>query len=120
MVRRRAPGMLEAEVLATLWAAGEPLSAEEVRRRSGTDVAYTTVTTILARLYEKGAVSREMSGRGYSYAPVLDQAGLTAKRMRALLDDEADQVGVLSRFVAGLDTKALTALRRALGPGLGR
>jgi predicted transcriptional regulator len=114
MVKRRGPGMLEAEVLATLWAAEGPLSAEEVRRRLASDLAYTTVTTILVRLQEKGAVRRHVHGRGYAYTPVLDQAGLVANRMRALLDDQTDRVGVLSQFVAGLDATTQAAARRAL------
>jgi predicted transcriptional regulator len=106
--------MLEAEVLATLWAADEALSPDEVRRRLDSELAYTTVATILARLCEKGAVSRSMTGRGYSYAPILDHAALTARRMQALLEDESDRAGVLSRFVASLDSEALGALRRAM------
>lgn len=97
-----------------LWAAGRPLSAEEVRRRLGTDLAHTTVSTILGRLHEKSAVTRHAAGRGYTYAPLLDQAGLMADRMRALLDNEADRAGVLSRFVDGLDADAVEDLRRLL------
>jgi predicted transcriptional regulator len=111
--------VLEAEVLAALWASEVPLSAEEVRRQIGSDLAYTTVTTILTRLHEKGAVTREPSGRGYAYRPLLDQAGLTANRMRALLEHQSDRTGVLSRFVAALDATALAELRRLLG-GAGR
>ena len=120
MSARRGPGELEAEVLAALWAADEPLTPEELRARLGSELAYTTVTTILARLYEKGAVARQPQGRGYCYLPVLDQQGLTARRMRALLDGHADQAGVLSRFVDSLDAATLAALRRALGTEAGR
>lgn len=115
MNRRRAPGSLEAEVLAALWAADEPLTPEDLRTLLSRELAYTTVSTILARLYEKGAVGREIRGRGYCYFPVLDQQGLTARRMRALLDGQVDRAGVLSRFVDSLDAKTLAALRRALG-----
>ena len=120
MGARRGPGELEAEVLAALWAAAEPLTPEALRGRLGSELAYTTVTTILARLYEKGAVGREPQGRGYRYFPVLDQQGLTARRMRALLDGHADQAGVLSHFVDTLDAVTLAALRRALGSEAGR
>lgn len=114
MVNRRAKGALEAEVLAVLWAGEGPLSPEQVRKALPGELAYTTVMTILVRLYEKGVVTRQAGGRGYRYSPVLDQAGLTAKRMQALLDGQADRAGVLSRFVDGLDTKTLASLRRAL------
>ncbi len=119
MIARRAPGSLEAEILAILWASDAALSAQEVRRQLPGDLAHTTVNTILTRLHEKGAVDRELEGRGYVYRPVLDQAGIAAQRMRALLDDEADSAGVLSHFVAGLDGPTLRALRRAIGGGTG-
>jgi predicted transcriptional regulator len=38
-------------------------------------LAYTTVVTILTRLFEKNALSRERDGRAYRYAPVADEAG---------------------------------------------
>ncbi|MCU4183133.1 BlaI/MecI/CopY family transcriptional regulator [Acidiferrimicrobium sp. IK] len=120
MPRRRAPGMLEAEVLAVLWSAGDALTPEEVRRRLGDDLAYTTITTILIRLQEKGAVRREPAGRGFAYAAVLREADLVANRMRALLEDQRDRDGVLSRFVAGLDAKTQAALRQALESGQGQ
>src|SRR5258707_1321908 len=63
---RRPSGELEASVLAALWAAdGRALTPADVQRDLGTALARTTVTPILARLYEKGSVSRTRSGRGY-------------------------------------------------------
>ena len=111
---RRAPGSLEAEVLGVLWASANPQSADDVRRRLGADLAYTTVATILARLHDKGAVRRQLSGRVYSYSPVLSDADLIARRMHALLEDQADRTGVLARFVEGLDTDTQAALRTVL------
>ena len=100
--------------MGALWAAGEPLTPDQVRRRLPGDLAYTTVMTILVRLVEKGAASRHQQGRGYEYEPRLDQAGLAAERMRSLLEAERDQAGVLSRFAEGLDAASAATLRRAL------
>ncbi len=111
---RRAQGVLEAEVMAALWAADAPRSPEDVRVDLGGDLAYTTVQTTLVRLHEKGAVSRAPRGRGFVYTPVLHEADLTARRMRLLLDAEPDRPGVLSRFVASLEPQDEAALRRAL------
>ncbi len=111
---RRPHGELEHEVLAALWAAGEPLTAEDVRVAVSEDLAYTTVLTILVRLHEKGAVSRAQQGRAYAYAPLLDDADLTARRMRQILDGEADRSGVLSRFAGTLSAEDAAALRVAL------
>lgn len=111
---RRAAGALEAEVLATLWAADNPLTPAEVRGVLGEELAYTTVMTILARLHEKGVVTRERSGRAFAYAPALAQAELAAARMRALLDDGRDRDEVLARFVGSLSARDKRALTAAL------
>jgi predicted transcriptional regulator len=96
---RRASGNLESEVLAALWAADHPLTPAEVAEAIGGALAYTTVQTILSRLYVKGAVGRSAAGRAHAYSPVLDDAGMVASRMRAVLDKGSDQHAVLSRFV---------------------
>ncbi|HEY1488611.1 MAG TPA: BlaI/MecI/CopY family transcriptional regulator [Micromonosporaceae bacterium] len=112
---RRPAGALENEVLAALWAAYEPMTPAQVQELLGSGLAYTTVMTILTRLHEKGAVTRERSGRAYAYAAVLDQAGIAAAQMRALLDRGSDRAAVLAQFVDGLssdDERALNALMR--------
>lgn len=78
-----------------------------------TELAYTTVVTILTRLHEKGAVTREKQGRSFAYAPVEDEAGLAARRMGKLLDAHGDHARVLARFVSHLsdaDERTLRAL----------
>jgi predicted transcriptional regulator len=111
---RRAAGELEAAALATLLAAGSALTPAEVRDRLGGDLAYTTVVTILSRLHAKGVLSRLRSGRAYSYIPVADEPGLAARRMRGVLDAEADREAVLARFVSGLSPADEDVLRRML------
>lgn len=102
MRNRRASGGLESEVLAALWAARTPMTAADVVDALGGDLAHTTVQTILTRLRGKGAVYRELSGRAHTYTPVLDDAGLAAQRMRAMLDRGGDHATVLTRFVGTL------------------
>ncbi|MGI8867274.1 MAG: BlaI/MecI/CopY family transcriptional regulator [Mycobacteriales bacterium] len=99
---RRAKGSLESEVLAALWAADRPLTSAEVVEAVGGELAYTTVQTILTRLHGKGAVHRELAGRAHAYTPVLDDAGLAADRMRAMLDKGRDHAAVLTRFLRTL------------------
>jgi predicted transcriptional regulator len=114
---RRPSGELEASVLAALWAAGgRALTPADVQRELGTALARTTVTTILARLHEKGSVSRTRSGRGYAYLPVQDSPGLAARRMRTELDKSAgdDRGTVLARFVSGLGPDDERLLRELL------
>ena len=113
----RPRGALERQVLASLAAAGRPMTAGEVLSDLGGELAYTTVMTTLARLHAKGALDRELSGRAYAYSMNGDQADVdlvvTAHRMRRLLEAGEDHAGVLARFVADLspaDEKVLADL----------
>ncbi|MFF2523194.1 BlaI/MecI/CopY family transcriptional regulator [Streptomyces liangshanensis] len=114
---RRPAGELEAEVLAALWAAGEPLTPGRVRKALGVPLARTTVTTILSRLHEKGTVARTRSGRGYAYAPTEDAPGLTARRMHSELAKDEDRGAVLARFVSQLNDEDERLLRALLDDG---
>ena len=111
---RRAAGQLESAALTVLQAAGCPLTPGEVLDRLGGGLAYTTVVTILSRLHAKGVLTRLRSGRAYSYAPVADVPGLAARRMRGVLDAEADREAVLARFVSELSPSDEKLLRRML------
>lgn len=100
--QRRPSGELESEVLAVLWSAGTPLTPAQVRDELGGDLAYTTVMTTLARLFEKGSVHRHRAGRAFAYEPAMDVAAAAAEQMRRLLD-RGDHETVLARFVGTLD-----------------
>ena len=92
---------------------GEPMTPGQVQETLGTNLAYTTVMTVLARLCEKGVVLRERAGRAFAYTAVVDEAEVTARRMRRLLDSRDDRAAVLSRFVGALsadDEKVLVDL----------
>lgn len=120
MAERREMGALEAEVLAHLWAAPGPMTPGEVLDAMGDDLAYTTVMTILARLWKKGLAERTRIGRAYAYRPKVTEAELTARRMRATLDRASDREAALSRFVGTLSKRDERALRRMLGDGPAR
>lgn len=107
---RRAKGSLESEVLAALWAADAPMTPGDVTDAIASDLAYTTVQTILMRLYAKGAVERAQVGRAFAYTPVLDDADLAADRMQAMLDKGGDHAAVLRRFLRTLSSEDETVL----------
>jgi predicted transcriptional regulator len=114
--KRRPAGALEAEIVAALWAAGDPLTPKQVQAELGGKLAYTTVMTALTRLYEKDVVSREKRGRAYAYTAVLDSPGIAAARMRELLEAGGDREAVLARFLGALsdaDERTLVELLRA-------
>ena len=107
-------GSLEADVLDVLWRATEPRTPAEVLEALGTDLAYTTVMTILTRLWRKGLVERSKAGRAYRYAAVVSEAELVAARMRSALAGTSDRAATMSRFVDGLSKREAAALRSAL------
>lgn len=119
MAERRRMGTLEAEVLGHLWAMEEPGSPGEVLKAMGSELAYSSVMTILVRLWKKGLVERERRGRAYVYRPLVTEAQLTASRMQASLDRTRDREAALSHFVGALSKRDERVLRRLLG-GSGR
>jgi predicted transcriptional regulator len=118
---RRARGTLEQEIVAALAATRKPMTPAQVRDHLGRDLAYTTVMTVLARLAEKGLVTRRRVGRAYAYRAVQDEAEVTARQMQRLLDTGDDRAAVLSRFVGVLsdddEQLLIELLRRAEEPG---
>ncbi|MET0422513.1 MAG: BlaI/MecI/CopY family transcriptional regulator [Actinoplanes sp.] len=112
--RRRAPGTLEAEVMAALWAGEQPMSAADVQQQIGNDLAYNTLQTILIRLHEKKLVDRRREGRSHVYWPVEDAVTAAASQMRAALADRPDRHAVLQQFAASLDASDAEVLRRLL------
>jgi predicted transcriptional regulator len=114
---RRPAGALEAEILGILRAAGEPLSPADVRGRIGAGeqhaLSYSTVVTIMSRLYDKGLLARQRAGRGFTYSAV-DEASLAASRMSSALQSGIDRGAVLSRFVSGLSRRDARLLRSLL------
>ncbi|RKE16942.1 BlaI/MecI/CopY family transcriptional regulator [Streptomyces sp. TLI_171] len=117
--RRRGQGELATEVLSVLHRAPGPVTASWVQEQVGGELAYTTVMTILSRLLAKQAVVRSRVGRAYVWSAVADAAGLTARRMRRLLDTEPDRDAVLASFVTALtpaDEQVLRSLLIAAEP----
>jgi predicted transcriptional regulator len=106
VAKRREPGALERELLALIAAAGRPLTPAEALAELGEPLAYTTVMTTLARLHDKGALTRQPAGRSYAYAlaaaPDTLDAALTARQMTRLLGAGANRAEALARFVADL------------------
>jgi predicted transcriptional regulator len=61
-------GSLEGEVLAIVCEFGGS-SVDDVRARLSRSCAYTTVMTTLDRLYKKGLLDRQKTGRRFYYTP---------------------------------------------------
>jgi len=70
LVRDPALGKLEARVMDVLWTLGQG-NVRDVSSKIGSPRAYTTVMTTLERLFKKGLLTREKSGRAFVYAPAI-------------------------------------------------
>jgi len=111
---RRPIGALEDEVMEYLWATEGPATPAEVHQAVAPDLAYTTVMTVLTRLWTKELLTREAKGRAFAYSPVRSEAQHRAELMQTALDDSADREAVLSSFVASLSRADVKRLRSLL------
>lgn len=114
MAARRPIGALEAQVLEALWARDAASTPGDVLQAFDGKLAYTTVMTVLTRLWHKGHVTRSKVGRAFAYAPRQTRDEFFADRMRRTLASTSDHRAVLSRFVDGLSAKDVSALRTLL------
>ncbi|MDA8284853.1 MAG: BlaI/MecI/CopY family transcriptional regulator [Actinomycetota bacterium] len=112
-----AMGELEAAVMDVLWDAAGPLTPGQVHvvLSGERSLAYTTVMTILVRLWQKGRLGREQHGRAYAYRPVQSREAYAASRMDEVLGDTKDRRLALSYFIAGLKPGDRARLRGLLG-----
>jgi predicted transcriptional regulator len=114
-VTRRQRGELERAVLEVLWDHGGWLTPAEVRDRLEADLAYTTVVTVLRRLFDKKLVAREVDGRAHAYRPHSNREEYAAEAMAQVLADVRDPVTALNHFVESLgedDRRQLSRLLR--------
>lgn len=116
MTTRLKRGELEARVMDALWAHDEWMTPADVhavlRRRP--PLAYTTVMTILVRLYEKGMLERHRDGRAYRYRPFSSRDEWAAQRMHEMLENAGSRAAALGHFVHDISRAEANQLRRLL------
>lgn len=115
--RARQQGELENLVLDVLWDAERPLTSNDVLDRCNvdSDLALTTILTVLSRLIDKELVQRSNGeGRSNLFTAVTTREEHTARQLLDLINDSADQALTLSHFTAGLSKKSVAALKKLL------
>lgn len=110
-------GSLEAAVLGVLWDSDSALKPGDVLDRLDIEppVAYSTVLTILRRLWKKDLVTREKDGKAYVYRPTRSREEQVAAGMVEAFSGATDPSAALGHFVEHLSADQASALRRALG-----
>ena len=75
---------LELEVMQVLWRQG-PSNVQTVQQHLPSELAYTTVQTVLTVLYEKGRVRRALNGRAYEYSPATSKDSVAGQTLKDLI-----------------------------------
>ena len=99
-------GELQAEVMATFWEKSDGTVRDVVEQLNGRrrkKLAYTTVLTLVSRLWSRGLLARESEGRGFRYRPAKSRDELLADLSDELIDRLFSDFGEIA--VARLGTK---------------
>lgn len=119
-------GELEAAVMRELWGSDRALTVREVLERlqhsraPERSLAYTTVMTVLERLFRKDLLVREEQEKAFRYQPAQTQADYTAQVMAKALGDASDRSEALVHFAGQLTDEERRTLRQALSRVSGR
>ncbi|HWO71091.1 MAG TPA: BlaI/MecI/CopY family transcriptional regulator [Actinomycetota bacterium] len=107
-------GPLEQAVMDFVWDRGGHVTVREVHGAvgSGRGLAYTTVMTVMDRLWRKGLLQRRRIGRAYLYEPRITREEHAAQLVRKVLAGVKDRRSVLLGFVRSVDDVDLAELER--------
>ncbi len=110
-------GSLEAAVLDVLWDCDEALKPGHVLERLEIEpeVTYSTVLTILRRLWKKRLVTRTRDGKAYLYRPTRTREEQVAMTMAEAFAAAEDHAVALGHFVEHLSAGEASVLKRVLG-----
>jgi predicted transcriptional regulator len=77
---------LELDIMKAVWR-GTPITVREVQEsiRPGRQLAYTTVMTIMDRLYHKGFLTRILRTRTHYYEPTIDYTEVRDEAVQVLI-----------------------------------
>ncbi|MFG1697194.1 BlaI/MecI/CopY family transcriptional regulator [Nonomuraea sp. NPDC049309] len=112
----RALGDLESAIMDRLWSYRRPTSVRDVLEdlRRDREIAYTTVMTVMDKLFKKGLLKRHPQGKAYIYEPVITKEAYTAQQMRETLARSGNQAATLVHFLERLNPEESKALETAL------
>lgn len=95
----------ELEVMKVLWANGEPTSTQTAcDMLVNKEWKYNTVSTLLSRMVEKGAVAYEKRGKFYFYSPTIKEQDYKEAQTKSLVSklyDGSVKKLAVSLFKAG-------------------
>ncbi|MCM2323596.1 MAG: BlaI/MecI/CopY family transcriptional regulator [Oligoflexia bacterium] len=78
---------VELELMNILWSLGEGAVSDVLEKLpAGRELAYTSVSTILRILEQKGVLKARKEGRGHVYVPVLKKPDYEAKAVKHVVE----------------------------------
>lgn len=109
----------ELELMTILWNIGEGSVADVIEKLPpGRDLAYTSVSTILRILEQKGVLQTRKEGRGHVYIPAIAKSAYEAKTLKHIVNRVFDgtPVALVKQLLdtVPLDQKELDELRNLL------
>jgi predicted transcriptional regulator len=109
-------GALERRVMDVLWDCPDQLCARRVLDRlTTTELAYTTVATVLTNLTRKGLVERVPGARRWNYRPSLSREEYAVACVEQALGTAGDRAAALRLLAARLPAEERDTLRAVLG-----
>jgi predicted transcriptional regulator len=97
---------LELQIMQVLWDGG-PANVAAVQERLGSDLAYTTVQTMLTVLLRKKKVRRTQAGRAFTYQAAISREGAAGATVTDLVSRMFGGSGE-ALLMALIDTKQIT------------
>ena len=107
---------LELDIMKAVWRR-PPITVRDVQAaiRSSRPLAYTTVLTIMDRLYHKGVLTRTLQGRTHLYQPAIDYTEVRDEAVDALIKSFFGSKEKLQEFLDGepVEIRPVAALEHA-------
>lgn len=109
-------GPLERAVMEQIWdRPNDEVSVRDVlETTAGRRHAYTTIMTVLERLWRKGLLSRRRLGRAYLYQARITRESHIEQLVTQVLARAPDRRSAILGFVRGVDEDDLVELRNAI------
>ena len=104
---------VEWELMQSVWALGEKATARQVHNHafSNNEKAYTTVQTILNKLYEKGMLSREKNEKTNYYSATVSRSEMIKDELSFFITDLFDDsVPAFANFLIDANNLSLVEI----------
>lgn len=102
-------GILEQKVMEALWNSPLPLKPSQVLTKVNGGHAYTTIMTVLKRMYDKKLLKRELSGNTFLYQPLYTKSAFAPLVLNPLFHQLFESYGdfVLPAFNQAIEELSL-------------